>query len=121
MIFAVLFVVSFIFGLVCYVTSNRWWLGGAIATVLLLLISVTGLATGGPRGMAIYFGVPIIFLGSLFGAYIVQLRRAPELDEELADADRLDDQGAPRSIEEHGDDAGSDSNIGTGKNDWVNH
>ncbi|GAA6137830.1 hypothetical protein NBRC116583_15770 [Arenicella sp. 4NH20-0111] len=34
------------------------------------------------RELTLYFGIPIVFLGSLFGAYIVQLRRAPDVDED---------------------------------------
>lgn len=83
MIFALLFFFSFVIGLAAYIASDRWWLGGAIGTVLLVIVAAAGLSGGHSYGMAIYFGIPIVFLGSLFGAYIVQLRRAPELDEHI--------------------------------------
>ena len=77
MIFAILFFVSFVVGIAAYLASGRWWFGGIALSGLLLLLSF-GDSLG---GVTIYFGVPIVFFGSLFGAYIVELRRAPELDE----------------------------------------
>ncbi len=86
MIFALLFFVSFVIGVVVYVTSDRWWLAGTLCSLILLLVSAVGLNGSPFQSMALYFGVPIVFLGSLFGAYIVQLRRAPELDDSIEDA-----------------------------------
>ena len=80
MIFAILFFLSFVIGLVCYLVSDRWWLGGVICTTIGGIGIVGGLLPASMQGLAIYFGIPIIFLGSLFGAYIVQLRRAPDID-----------------------------------------
>lgn len=82
MIFAILFFASFVIGLLAYVVSERWWLGGALVTLVLLgLITFSSLAQSPHREMALFFGIPIAFFGSLFGAYIVQLRRGVELDE----------------------------------------
>lgn len=80
MIFALLFFFSFVVGLVAYLISEKWWLGGVLCSVLLIVFSISILNTESLRGLAVYFGVPIVFLGSLFGAYIVQLRRGTELD-----------------------------------------
>ncbi len=80
MIFALLFFFSFVVGLLAYLFTNKWWLGGVLCTGLLLLVVTLGLSGASLRGVAVYFGIPIVFLGSLFGAYIVQLRQAPELD-----------------------------------------
>ncbi len=87
MIFAILFCVSFIAGLVGYLLAERWWLGGVLMSLLILAYAFTQLEPSSQQGMAIYFGVPIAFFGSLFGAYIVQLRRAPQLDSEVAGRD----------------------------------
>jgi len=87
MIFAILFFIAFVVGVIAYLVSNRWWAGGVIMVLLLLVFSITGLEQAPLRGMAVYFGIPIIFLGSLFGAYIVQLRRAPELGDTANSAD----------------------------------
>ena len=67
MIFAILFFVSFVVGIASYLASGRWWLGGTALSALLLLLSF-GDSLG---GVAIYFGIPIVFFGALFGAYIV--------------------------------------------------
>ena len=91
MIFAVLFFVSFVIGLACYVATNRWWFGGLACSLLLVMMLIFGAISPEMRGLALYFGIPIIFLGSLFGAYIVQLRRAPDLEEEN-NMDRSADQ-----------------------------
>jgi len=80
MIFAILFFLSFVIGLVCYLASDRWWLGGVICTAIGVIGIAGGLLPPSMKGLAIYFGLPIIFLGSLFSAYIVQLRRAPDIE-----------------------------------------
>lgn len=77
MIFAILFFVSFVVGIAAHLASGRWWLGGMALSALLLLLSF-GDSLG---GVTIYFGIPVVFFGALFGAYIVELRRAPELDD----------------------------------------
>ena len=51
-----------------------------ICTAIGIVGIFVGLLPPSLQGLAIYFGIPIIFLGSLFGAYIVQLRRAPDID-----------------------------------------
>ena len=55
-----------------------------------------GLLPPSMQGLAVYFGIPIIFLGSLFGAYIVQLRRAPDID-------LMEDDSAPSAPSEDSD------------------
>ena len=80
MIFAILFFLSFVIGLICYLASDRWWLGGVICSAVSIAGIFAGLLPPSMQGLAVYFGIPIIFLGSLFGAYIVQLRRAPDID-----------------------------------------
>ena len=100
MIFALLFFASFVAGLIVFIISGRWWLGGLIMACLLVVVAFFGFPGPSLRGVALYFGIPIVFLGSLFGAYIVQLRRAPELeqidettgDEPAADHDTSVDQ-----------------------------
>lgn len=79
MIFALLFFFSFVVGLIVYMATDKWWLGGAVLVGLLVIVALTDLE----QMYLLYFGAPIAFLGSLFGAYIVQLRRAPELEPDL--------------------------------------
>lgn len=86
MIFAIIFVAAFVIGLISFVMTDKWWWGFVVATVVLIVLAVfDGQAIDGQaaalHGVTLYFGVPIVFLGNLFGAYIVQLRRAPDLDE----------------------------------------
>jgi len=87
MIFALLFFSSFVAGLICYLISGRWWLGGLISGLILVVIVLLGWVSPDLRGVALYFGIPIVFLGCLFGAYVVQLRRAPKLEESSGEAD----------------------------------
>ena len=81
MIFAILFFLSFVIGLITFLGTDRWWIGGVACSLILIMISVFGLISPDLRGVALYFGIPIVFLGCLFGAYVVQLRRAPDLNE----------------------------------------
>ncbi len=82
MIFAILFFAAFVVGVACFSLSDRWWLGGVICSVVLGLFAWLGFTEASMRELTLYFGIPIVFLGSLFGAYIVQLRRAPDVDED---------------------------------------
>ena len=81
MVFALLFFFSFVVGLIAYLIVDRWWAGALISVSITLAAVLSGAISPTLQGMALYFGLPIAFFGSLFGAYVVDLRRAPELDE----------------------------------------
>lgn len=94
MIFAILFFASFVIGLIAFIATDRWWLGGVFCAVGLMLVTLSSFSEAALQGVALYFGIPIVFFGSLFGAYIVQLRRAPEIDE-LAQSDMASQNDDP--------------------------
>lgn len=83
MIFAILFFAAFVIGLLAFVLSNKWWLGGLLCASGLIAFALVNFSESSLQGVTLYFGIPIVFLGSLFGAYIVQLRRAPEESEDI--------------------------------------
>ncbi len=99
MIFAVIFFVAFAIGLVCFVVSDKWWWGFVVSTILFMVLALSGTQAPALQGVTLFFGIPIVFLGSLFGAYIVQLRRAPDVDAVEDSADVKSEQELDRSKE----------------------
>ena len=75
MIFAILFVLAFVIGLVCYVLSDNWWAGVVISLLLFTANVLSDSAAQQYWVITLIFGLPIVFAASLFGAYVVQLRR----------------------------------------------
>ncbi|MCH2189732.1 MAG: hypothetical protein MK188_02250 [Gammaproteobacteria bacterium] len=90
MIFALLFFFAFVIGVVTYVISDRWWAGALISAAIPVLAVLAGIISPALQSMALYFGLPIAFFGSLFGAYVVNLRRAPELDDGHGQSESVD-------------------------------
>ena len=78
--FAILFILAFLAGLAIYRFLSNW-----VPAVILpmALFTITTLLDFGAREawmFTLLFGLPIVFMGSLLGAYVVQIRR-PELEE----------------------------------------
>lgn len=91
MIFALLFILAFLVGLVSYALTDRW-LFAVLFSVSLFV--VTTFADGDACdywGITLVFGLPIVFFASLLGAYVVQLRRGedfPPSEEATEDTER---------------------------------
>lgn len=86
MLFALLFVFSFCVGLAIYTVSSSWLQSVVAPSVLFVVIIVFGGFESQALGATLAFGVPIVFFGSLFGAYIVQLRRGIAEEDEGSDS-----------------------------------
>lgn len=83
MVFAILFVVAFLIGLVIYVLSNRWLAAVILSMVLFVVATITDTQNSDRWLITLVFGLPIVFFASLLGAYVVQLRRGVDTDPEL--------------------------------------
>ena len=90
--FAILFILAFLTGLAIYRFLSNWV---PAVTLPMALFTITTLLDFGAREawmFTLIFGLPIVFVGSLLGAYVVQMRR-PELspvekDSDVQDANR---------------------------------
>ena len=87
MIFAILFILAFLLGLIVYLLSEKWWLAVGLSLALFLASTLADTQAQESWVFTLIFGLPIVFVGSLLGPYLVELRRGEELDD---DADRLD-------------------------------
>jgi len=85
MIFAILFVVAFIIGLVAYLVTGKWLTAALISMGLFTLNTVSDSNAYEHVGITLLLGLPVVFVASLFGAYIVELRRGIDADEAMAD------------------------------------
>ncbi len=75
MIFAILFVLVFLVGAVTYHYTSQWWHGVALAAVLFSLNVVSDQAAREYWLISLIFGLPIVFVAALLGAYVVEQRR----------------------------------------------
>ena len=73
--FALLFIVAFLIGLISYAASRRWQLSVAMPLLLYLGVILSQPALADLRSFLILFGVPLVFVGGLLGAYVLQIRR----------------------------------------------
>jgi len=95
--FAILFILAFLIGLIAYMVSNQWMLSVGSALVLFFLNILSDTDAQSSWGFSLIFGVPIVFVGSLLGPYIVELRRGgiDDLDgSELSEDDSLSADGS---------------------------
>jgi len=79
--FAILFILAFIVGLVVYLLSNQWMLAVGASIGLFLISILTDGDAQSSWAFSLIFGVPIVFVGSLLGPYVVELRRGDMFDE----------------------------------------
>jgi len=88
MIFAILFILAFLVGLVIYLLTNKWLVAVLLSMALFVVTTLADTEAQESWGFTLIFGLPIVFVASLLGAYVVELRRG-----EPADADE-DQHGA---------------------------
>lgn len=75
MIFAILFILAFIIGLVLYLLTDKW-LAAVVISMLLFVITTVSDSTAQENWLfTLIFGLPIVFVASLLGAYVVAIRR----------------------------------------------
>jgi len=58
-----------------YMFSNQWMLSVGVTLVLFFVNIVSDTAAQSNWAFSLIFGLPIVFVGSLLGPYIVELRR----------------------------------------------
>jgi len=87
MIFAVLFIMAFVIGLVTYLLTDKWLVAVLFSMVLFALATFADGSASDRWGITLIFGLPIVFVASLFGAYIVQLRRG---EDEMPDEETIE-------------------------------
>ena len=92
MIFAILFVVAFIIGLVAYLVTGKWLTAALISMGLFILNTVSDSSAYEHVGITLLLGLPVVFVASLFGAYVVELRRGIDVDEVMAD-ESMEEEG----------------------------
>jgi len=78
MIFAILFVAAFLIGLVVYQLSEKWLMAVLASMALFVATTLADTTASESWGITFIFGLPIVFVASLFGAYVVQLRRGED-------------------------------------------
>ena len=89
MIFAILFVIAFAVGLVTYLVTGKWLSAALVSIGLFILNTLSDTDQSDKALYTILLGLPVVFCASLFGAYVVELRRGlgvDELEKENSDA-----------------------------------
>lgn len=82
MIFAILFILAFLFGFGLY-SFTRQWVFTVALSVFLFSISAffDQSANSNSLSFTLLFGIPIVFFASLLGCYVVQIRSPDYLSE----------------------------------------
>lgn len=86
MIFAILFVVAFLFGFASYAFTRQWMIAVSIPTVLFVISTFYGDSVDGAQAFTLTFGVPLVFFAGLLGAYVFQIRNQPPEEFEESDS-----------------------------------
>lgn len=91
--FAYLFIFSFIVGLIFYWQTQKWWLASVIISLVLILLALSGADNARQQLFMLAWGLPIVFIAGLLGAYVIQLRNyddseSPESDENDKDTEQ---------------------------------
>ena len=87
MIFAILFIIAFLIGLVTYLLSNKWLVAVLLSMGLFVFTTLADTEAQESWGFTLIFGLPIVFVASLLGAYVVELRRGEAIEAELDQSD----------------------------------
>ncbi|MBL4672249.1 MAG: hypothetical protein JKX81_08295 [Arenicella sp.] len=104
MIFAILFIMAFLIGLITYLLSNKWLVAVLLSMALFVVTTLADTEAQESWSFTLIFGLPIVFVASLLGAYVVELRRGESVEAEIGALD-LDQ---PNSDEPNSDEPNSD-------------
>ena len=74
MLFAMLFIIAFLVGLIVYHFTRDWKTAVVLPIVLFVLNTLTDQQASEAWSFTLIFGIPIVFFASLLGAYVVQIR-----------------------------------------------
>lgn len=81
MIFAILFILAFLVGLITYLLTDKWLIAVVLSMGLFVVSTLADTQAQENWSFTLIFGLPIVFVGSLLGAYVVELRRYDEGDD----------------------------------------
>lgn len=81
MIFALLFILAFLIGLVTFLLTDKWVIAVLLSMFLFVLTTISDTSAQDNWLFTLIFGLPIVFVASLLGAYVVAIRRGEDLDE----------------------------------------
>ncbi len=87
MIFAILFILAFLIGLVTYLLSEKWVVAVLLSMGLFIVNTLADTQAKDSWTFTLIFGLPIVFVASLLGAYVVELRRGEPDDIEPEQSD----------------------------------
>ena len=87
MIFALLFILAFLIGLVTYLITNKWLSAVLLSMGLFLITTLADTEAKDSWSFTLIFGLPIVFVASLLGAYVVELRRGEGAETETDQSD----------------------------------
>lgn len=85
--FALLFILAFLVGLVIYRLRANWVPAVVVPMLLFLVTTLLDTAAKDAWMFSLIFGLPIVFVGALLGAYVVQLRSPDHLEEHAVERD----------------------------------
>ena len=94
MVFAILFAIAFFIGLFVYKLTGKWLSAIAISSALFILNTITDTQSSDKIIFTLVLGLPVVFVASLCGAYVVQLRRGIDNDQDTSingQNDKLDE------------------------------
>jgi hypothetical protein len=94
MIFAILFILAFLIGLITYLLTNKWLVAVLLSMALFVVTTLADTEAQESWSFTLIFGLPIVFVASLLGAYVVELRRGEPLEEQF-DEPGADDPDEP--------------------------
>jgi hypothetical protein len=92
LIFAILFIIAFLFGFVSFALTREWIIAVSIPTVLFIISTLVGESAPGAKTFTLTFGVPLVFVAGLLGAYIYQIRNLEVDDSAQSESDELDNR-----------------------------
>ena len=102
MIFAILFVIAFVIGLVTYLITDKWLSAALISMGLFILNTLSDTGQIDKALYTILLGLPVVFCASLFGAYVVELRRGVDADE-VESSSELESQANDNQVNQEDD------------------
>lgn len=72
--FAILFVIAFLIGLVTFVLLKNWVPAVVFPMALFTITTLLDFSAKDAWAFSLIFGLPIVFVGALLGAYVVVIR-----------------------------------------------
>jgi len=87
MLFALLFVISFLAGLCIYWYTRQWIVAVLIPMLLFLIDTLMDKSAIDAWMFTLIFGLPIVLFGSLLGAYIIQIKHFDIVEDDAKESD----------------------------------